>query len=285
MKSNPKANAPGQSEPVKALSNVLGQTKRVKVLVDEAALDLSSVNSVLKRGLEDQQPSPGIERALQKSEAIEGKVQQAADKLAVVNEALKDEVRERQLLESKLDAATQREETSRHAAVHDPLTGLPNRVLFNDRLAHGLAQAKRHGWNLAVMFIDLDDFKKINDTYGHDAGDTVLTTISARLSERVRDDDTVSRHGGDEFLYLITVVNNAQDLPAMAEKIIASIKTPCPITVGDRTILPCISASVGISMFPKDGSTADELIQQADKAMYRAKASKCRYAFASSTHG
>jgi len=280
MKSIQDPKKPGKNKPTKTLGKVLGKTKRVKVLIDEAAEDLSSVNSGLKRGFEDKHTSPGIDKVLEKSEATEDKVQLAAEELAVVNAALKVEVRERHLLENKLEAITQREETSRHAAVHDPLTGLPNRVLFTDRLEHGLAQAKRHGWHLAVMFIDLDDFKKINDTYGHDAGDTVLTTIASRLSESVRDDDTVSRHGGDEFLYLLTVVNDEQDLPAVAAKVIASIQMPCCVTVGDRTIHPSISASIGISIFPKDGNTVDALIQSADKAMYQAKASKGRFAFA-----
>ena len=280
MKTNPNANVPDSSEPVKALTKVLGQTKIVKVLVDEAAQDLSLVNSVLKQGLEARKRPPGIEKALEKSEIVEEKVQEAADKLSIVNAALKAEVRERHVLESKLEAVTEREEASRHAAVHDSLTGLPNRVLFNDRLEHGLAQAKRHGWNLAVMFIDLDDFKKINDSYGHDAGDSVLKTIATRLTDTVRDDDTVSRHGGDEFLYLLTAVKDGQDLPAVAEKIIASIQAPCHFQVGDRTVSQSISASLGISIFPKDGDTAEVLIQGADKAMYRSKKSDCRYAFA-----
>ena len=280
MKSTQDPKKPGKNKSTKTLGKVLGKTKRVKVLVDEAAEDLSSVNSGLKRGLEDKHTSHGIDKVLEKSEATEDKVQLAADELAVVNAALKVEVRERHLLENKLEAITQREESSRHAAVHDPLTGLPNRVLFKDRLEQSLAQATRHGWYLAVMFIDLDDFKQINDTYGHDAGDTVLTTIASRLTGCVRDDDTVSRLGGDEFLYLLTVVSDVKDLPAVAQKIIASIQMPCLIKVGEVTIHPRISASVGIAIFPKDGATADALIQSADKAMYLAKASKGRYMFA-----
>ena len=280
MKTKPGTHGPGQKKAGKALSKVLGQTEKVKVLVDEAAQDLSSVNSVLKQGLERGNTTPGIEIALGKSEAIEDKVQDAADKLSVVNAALREEVRERHDLEDKLEAVTEREEASRHAAVHDALTGLPNRVLFNDRLAHGLAQARRNGWGLAVMFIDLDDFKVINDTHGHDAGDSVLKTIAARLKERVRDDDTVSRHGGDEFLYLLTTVKNEKDLPVFAKKLIASIQAPCRVDVGDLTIHPSVSASVGIAIFPKDGDTADVLIQSADKAMYRAKARKSCFVFA-----
>ena len=280
MKTNPNPNVQNQKKTDKALTKVLGQAETVKVLVDEAAQDLCSVNSVLKQGLQESNATPGIDKALQKSEVIEDNVQDAADKLSIVNAALRDEVSERHVLESKLEALTEREEASRHAAVHDPLTGLPNRVLFNDRLEHGLAQAKRHGWSLAVMFIDLNDFKKVNDTYGHGAGDSVLKTIAARLTQRVRDDDTVSRHGGDEFLYLLTAVNDEGDLPAIAEKILASIQEPCSVNVGDVTIHPSIGASLGIAVFPKNGSTSNVLIQGADKAMYQAKTSKSRYAFA-----
>ena len=280
MKTNANTTAPGRRQPGKALTQVLGQTKIVKGLVEEAAQDLSSVNSVLKQGFDGRNATPVIEEALQKSEAVEDKVQVAADKLSVVNAALRHEVRERHVLENKLEAVTEREEASRHAAVHDPLTGLPNRVLFNDRLEHGLAQAKRHGCNLAVMFIDLDAFKQINDTHGHDAGDSVLKTVAARLTETVRDDDTVSRHGGDEFLYLLSAVKDVQDLSVIAEKVIASIQAPCSLQVGSHTFQHSIRASMGIAVFPKDGTTADALILSADKAMYRAKASACRYAFA-----
>lgn len=279
MKTNPDAELPGLNKPGKTLTKTLSQSEEVKGLVDEAAEGLSSVNVVLKQELVDRDSPTGVENALEKSETVELKVQEAAEKLSIVNLALKDEVRERHLLEFRLAAVTEREEASRYVAFHDPLTGLPNRALFNDRLEHGLAQAKRQGWNLAVMFIDLDDFKKINDSYGHDAGDSVLKTIAARLTENTRDDDTVSRHGGDEFLYLLTEVKNEQELTAIAEKIILSIQMPCGVSLGDLTINPSISASLGIAIFPKDGTTAEALIKSADKAMYQAKGSKSRYSF------
>jgi diguanylate cyclase (GGDEF)-like protein len=207
-------------------------------------------------------------------------VQEASEKLSVVNQALEGEVRERHLLEHQLATVIEQEEAARHAAFHDPLTGLPNRVLFNDRLEHGLARARRHGWTLAVMFVDLDDFKNINDSYGHDVGDGVLQTIAGRLKENTRGDDTVSRHGGDEFLYLLMEVRDEQDIKLIAEKIIKSIKAPCEISVGDLTVTPSINASIGISIFPADGSSADALVKSADKTMYQAKRDKSGYSFA-----
>ena len=184
------------------------------------------------------------------------------------------------MVDHQMAAAMEQEEGARYAALHDVLTGLPNRALFNDRLEHGIAQAKRHGWTLAMMFVDLDQFKRINDTYGHDAGDVVLQTTAQRLKESTRGDDTVSRQGGDEFLYLLTEIHDEKDIAMIAEKVIQTIQVPCNVRIRGLNINPSIGASIGISMFPKNGTTADTLIRRADEAMYRAKQNKCRYLFA-----
>ena len=280
MPTNSNSAGNSNSRPVKPLTKVMGQSAEIKDLVDEAAEELSSVSAVLRQEVSARGSPPGVESALEKTEIVEGKVQIAADKLSEVNLALKEEVRERNVLEFRLAAVTERAEASRNAALHDLLTGLPNRALFNDRLEHGLAQAKRHGGNLAVMFIDLDGFKQINDTHGHDAGDQVLKTIALRLTESTRNDDTVCRNGGDEFLFLLTEVDNQQNLILVAEKLVASIQMPCSVIIDNLKINPSISASIGIAIFPKDGSTAQALIQSADKAMYRTKGRASRYAFA-----
>jgi diguanylate cyclase (GGDEF)-like protein len=133
---------------------------------------------------------------------------------------------------------------------------------------------------LAVMFLDLDDFKDINDSHGHDAGDSVLQTIALRLKNNTRGDDTVSRHGGDEFLYLLTQIRDEKHIASIAEKIITAIQAPCDISVRGLNLRLSIKTSVGISVFPKDGATADALIKSADLAMYRAKQSKSGYSFA-----
>lgn len=267
-------------QPGEALTKVLSQSEEAKGLVKEAAADLSSVNAALKQELAQGDAPAGVESALEKSATVEVKVQEAAEMLTVVNLALKVEVEEQLVLEIQLAAVIEREEETRYIALHDALTGLPNRALFNDRLEHGLAQAKRQGWNLAVMFIDLDDFKAINDTYGHDAGDCVLKSIALRLMEMTRDDDTISRHGGDEFLFLLTEVENAQMLTSIAEKIIASIQAPCIFSADGKNIHLSVGASLGIAMFPYHGDTAQALIKSADTAMYQAKGSPLRYAFA-----
>jgi diguanylate cyclase (GGDEF)-like protein len=264
----------------KSLTKVLGQSEHVNELVSQSAEGLSSVNKALKTELEKGHAAPGVERALGKSEAIKDKVQEASEKLSVVNTALMGEVVERDKLEHQLAEITEQESEARYASFHDVLTTLPNRALFNDRLEHGLVQAKRHGWILALMFIDLDKFKSVNDTHGHDAGDVVLKTVAQRLSENARGDDTVSRYGGDEFLYLLTEVHQRADIEMIAKKIIKALRQPCPITVNGLAVSLKLSASIGISIFPGDASTADALIKSADEAMYRAKHIKAGYAFA-----
>lgn len=275
-----KASAPKGVKSSKSLTKVLDQSKQAKGLVVEAAKDLASVNTVLKQKLIERDPLPGVENAIEKSEAVEGKVQEASAKLSVVNLALKAEVKERHALESQLAAVTEQGQADHHAAFHDALTGLPNRALFNDRLEYGLAQAARHGWTLAVMFVDLDDFKIINDTHGHDVGDSVLRIIAGRLKENMRSEDTVSRLGGDEFLYLLMEVQDEQDVTLIAQKIIQSIQTPCNVNQPGLTVSPRVKASIGIAVFPRNGTTAETLIKSADTAMYQAKRTKLGYSFA-----
>jgi diguanylate cyclase (GGDEF)-like protein len=184
------------------------------------------------------------------------------------------------MVDYQLAAAIEQKDAADNAAFHDALTGLPNRALFNDRLEHGIAQAKRHGGSLAVMFVDLDKFKSVNDTHGHEAGDMVLKTAARRLKEHSRDGDTVGRIGGDEFLILLSEIQDEKDPATIAEKIIKAIEVPCDVSVRDLKISPSIGASIGIAIFPQDGATAEALISRADGAMYLAKKSKSGYLFA-----
>ena len=273
----PDVRSPANSKTGKSLTAVLGQTEHVKDLVEQSAQELSSVNSGLAQQIVQSQEPPGVREALEKIQAIEGKVQDASDKLTDVNVALEAEVDARHALEAQLLTLTQDEQAARHAALHDALTGLPNRTLFENRLEHGLAQARRHDRTLAVMFLDLDGFKKINDVHGHDVGDAVLRITADRLKEHARDDDTVGRFGGDEFVYLLTEIDGDPAAELVAQKIAEAIQRPCKLRVGELLI----NSSIGIAIFPRDGTTAGALISCADKAMYQAKRSKSVYAFAS----
>jgi two-component system cell cycle response regulator len=154
-------------------------------------------------------------------------------------------------------------------ALHDSTTGLPNRDLFNDRLTHAIAMAKRHAWTLAVMFLDLDRFKYINDTHGHAVGDAVLKEVAKRLFGHARDEDTVCRNGGDEFLYLLINPQGSENIRRIADALLQTIAQP--IDLGD--LKPIIETSIGIAVYPDDGTTGEQLIRNADSAMYRAKES------------
>lgn len=159
------------------------------------------------------------------------------------------------------------EEQVRHLAHHDPLTGLPNRRLLEDRLAQAFGLARRNGSQVAVMLVDLDRFKSVNDNRGHEAGDIVLREVAKRLRASVREVDTVARQGGDEFVVVLSELREAAAAERVARKIIAALAKP--MTVG-KTIVE-IGASVGIAIFPGDGRDAATLLAEADSAMYRAK--------------
>jgi diguanylate cyclase (GGDEF)-like protein/PAS domain S-box-containing protein len=154
-----------------------------------------------------------------------------------------------------------------HLAQHDFLTNLPNRVLLNDRIAQAIVQAKRRGSTLAVLFLDLDKFKHINDSIGHELGDKLLQSVAKRLADSVRSSDTVSRLGGDEFLILVSEAHSAVDASRAAEKIITALASPH--TIGEHELH--ITTSIGISIFPGDGDNPETLMQNADTAMYQAK--------------
>jgi len=147
------------------------------------------------------------------------------------------------------------------------MTGLANRNLFDDRLSSAISLARRHDWMLAVMFLDLDGFKKINDTHGHATGDAVLKEVARRLSLRSRDEDTVCRNGGDEFLYLLVDPQGRENIERIVRMICANIAQP--MAIGGLQL--AVAASMGVAVYPPDGATGDELIRNADTAMYRAK--------------
>jgi diguanylate cyclase (GGDEF)-like protein len=174
---------------------------------------------------------------------------------------------ERDALKVGLDAAREMKEEFRSLAYHDELTGLPNRSLLQDRLGLAIAHSARQATQLAVLFLDLDDFKAVNDSFGHASGDQVLVELAARIRASVRAGDTVARLGGDEFVVLLADVAGAQDAGSVATKVLAAVRAP--FRLGGREI--SISASVGVSVFPRDGKSPEDLVRYADSAMYREK--------------
>ena len=161
------------------------------------------------------------------------------------------------------------EEIISFQAYHDQLTHLPNRVLFKDRLELAIAQAQRRTGALAVMFIDIDRFKLVNDTFGHAEGDLLLRAIASRLSATLRRGDTLARLGGDEFTVLLPDINQPEDAEVIARKVLDALATPVRLSQGEFRA----TVSVGIALFPRDGTTAEDLTRHADAAMYQVKRS------------
>jgi diguanylate cyclase (GGDEF)-like protein len=153
-------------------------------------------------------------------------------------------------------------------ALFDPLTQLPNRRLLADRTRQALSHAKRDGGQFALLFVDLDKFKPVNDRYGHAVGDQLLQAVAHRLRVCVRESDTVARVGGDEFVVLLTVVHQTSDTTCVAEKIHASLRLPFDLPLGQSVQ---ISSSIGVALYPEHGLDEATLSHHADLAMYTAK--------------
>ena len=197
------------------------------------------------------------EELKQANELLEIQVAQRTSELKSANGKLIQDLEERKRVEQSI----------RHMAHHDALTGLPNRALFRDRLTHAMAQADRYHQILAVLFLDLDRFKAINDTLGHNVGDELLKLTAERLRSCIRDCDTVARLGGDEFTIIVDDIVEIQDAAVVAQKILDTISQPFNLH-GHEVF---ISVSIGLTLYPNDDENADNLLRNADSAMYRAK--------------
>lgn len=200
-------------------------------------------------------------QTLESSKKIAKALADAYQQLETVNVQLEQKVQRRTL---ELSLANRRLE---FMATHDSLTGLPNRLLLYDRLDQAIKKGCRSKNSFALFFIDLDDFKRVNDTFGHAVGDQVLQMVAEVLSRSVRVSDTVARLAGDEFALILDDVHEASDIEIVANKISAALSRPLPIL--DTSI--SITASIGVSLFPPHGSDADSLLRKADQAMYGAK--------------
>ncbi|MGA8004537.1 MAG: diguanylate cyclase [Burkholderiales bacterium] len=169
------------------------------------------------------------------------------------------------------------EERIRRVAHHDSLTGLPNRLLFNDRLAQSIRLARRDNRKFALLFLDLDKFKQVNDEFGHDAGDELLQQVAAMIRRELRDSDTVARVGGDEFTVILPDVARPEDAEIVARKIVAALSAPIRLERKGRSVE--IGSSIGVALYPSDAADADALVSAADAAMYEAKQAGRDYVF------
>lgn len=278
----PKSQAPAApSIPVEALETALEKSHWVKAKVEAVADDVASANVVAMDRIAEGATTLPAAQVLQDGLDVEAAVQEVADDLQEVTSKLShgvDEVkaveqvlsRSREALadsEQALSASRDAERAASHRAMHDQKTGLPNRSLFDDRLSQAIAGAERHGWMLAVLFLDLDRFKQVNDTHGHAAGDAVLRVVAQRLMGHARDEDTVCRNGGDEFLYLLINPGSRENVARVAGLVRAAIAEP----IGLEALQFEITPSIGIALYPEHGLDADGLVAHADTAMYQAK--------------
>ena len=208
----------------------------------------------------------GEEALRQVQGTLERRVKARTKELARANAGLEAEIAERRLADQRVV----------HMAHHDALTGLPNRTLLADRVGQAIARAHRSGGKLAVLFLDLDRFKNVNDSFGHAVGDMLLTAVAARLTASRRDEDTVARLGGDEFIISIPDVADAAEAESVAARILADLAKP--FTISGHQLHA--DGSIGIALYPRDGDTAETLMRNADTAMYHAKESgRANYQF------
>jgi diguanylate cyclase (GGDEF)-like protein len=210
-----------------------------------------------------------VRRAQRILEEQEGRIKAARDTLELQVEARTDELkRTNSQLQGEIAERRQAESKLNYLAYHDPLTGLANRRCFIERLEQSLRESAEQDRQLAVLFIDLDQFKQVNDSLGHGVGDELLVAVAARLTEQVRLIDMLARLGGDEFICLMEGVRDEDEVALVANEIIDAFERP--FGLGDNELF--LSASVGVSLFPRDGASVVELMRNADTAMYRAKA-------------
>jgi diguanylate cyclase (GGDEF)-like protein len=178
-------------------------------------------------------------------------------------------------IQEELAGAQEREKRARYLAFHDDLTALPNRRYFRERLGRALTNQGTGPPHLAVIYLDLDDFKALNDTYGHATGDALLNLIAERLAHALRAEDLVSRLGGDEYACLITGVSSRDRLQHIASTLVESVSAP--FKIGTLTLK--VRPSIGIAVCPSDGTTTDDLMKAADTAMYGAKRKRSSFSF------
>jgi diguanylate cyclase (GGDEF)-like protein len=188
-------------------------------------------------------------------------LERALSSLSERNRQLQAEIAERQRMEAQM----------RHQATHDTLTGLPNRALFHDRLEHAMQRAPRADQGFALVLLDIDGFKAINDTYGHPAGDALLKAIASRLAALVRSNDTVARLGGDEFALIVEDFDEMPLLMERCQQIVVALAAPYPLHGRDGAFVAKVSASLGVALWHGSEQSDEQLIQNADRALYQAK--------------
>jgi diguanylate cyclase (GGDEF)-like protein len=242
--------------PASAAAKTLAE-REAAVLAREQAVDLREEGIRLREKALRDQEEHAMTQAVALSTPAEAQLREANESLVIATVSA----------QATAEAAEQDAARMLYVAEHDILTGLPNRSVLTDRLAQSIALAQRHGKKVALMYLDLDNFKHINDSLGHGVGDQLLQSAAKRLQACVRRSDSVTRQGGDEFVVLLAEVAQVQDAALTAEKLIEAMAEPHLID-GHRLH---VTLSIGISLYPDDSKDAEEMVRNADTAMYHAK--------------
>ncbi|MEN3362972.1 MAG: hypothetical protein V7606_246 [Burkholderiales bacterium] len=277
-------------------TGALDRSAQIEAQVEECAEQISAITAALKVDVTPVLATTDLELALAQSELVRQKIEKCAEELHTLNTALSQEMRERRRSEralagmqvrligaqidvlearSELTRVKDERERARYFAFHDSLTGLANRNLFSDRLEHALTHSKRYGTLLAVMCVNVDKFKAINEAHSHYVGDKVLQTMAQRLHDAVRSADTVCRTEGDQFLLLLEDVAAVDAAEFIARKVIRAIAQPFDV----ESLRLIVTACIGVALYPRDGKTAETLINNADSAVSVAKRGSARFAF------
>ena len=271
------------------VERALEQSNAVKAKVEECAEKISATNAVVQKKIANGSTTLSAPKTLAQGRQVEEKVQDVAVDLDKVTETLAKGIEKLRQLEVDLSksraalaesnialaATIKAEKEARQLALHDSKTGLPNRDLFDTRLEQAISMAKRHNWTLALMFIDLNGFKNINDDHGHFVGDVVLKEVANRLLQHAREEDTVCRNGGDEFLYLLVNPQGSENIERIAGNIVHRISQPLQLENRHLVVRP----SIGVAIYPNSTQSAEDLISLADSAMYQANWGATGYAF------
>lgn len=259
-----------------ALSKIRTQLADARGVLTGCATDLDRLDAILAREL-----PLGVARAgaLSCQRRVRACLDGLGNVLAGADRTIDGVMRDRLALDAELARLVEQEQAARRAAFRDPLTGLADRTLFVNRLEHGLEQAKRRKWTLAVMVLDVDRLGAVNELLGRAAGDEVLKTIARRLGVATRGEDTVGRGEGGEFLYLLMDFRDAENVAMIAERFVRTIGAPCELMLGDRAAAPSVTVGIGVAIYPKDGATAAQLMKAARAALAKAKAHRIAVAF------
>jgi len=264
-----------------AFDRIQTEVARLGKGLDACAADLASIESVIAHELASHRLPAVMGGVLARHRALRERIAEAHAALGAVDRTIEAAIGEQRSFDEKLRTLIEQEEAARRFALCDSLTGLANPTLFRNRLDHGLEQAQRRKWTLAVMVLAVDGLGAVNDLFGRDVGDEVLKTIARRLGTATRGEDTVGRGSGGEFLYLLMDFRDAENVAMIAERFVRTITQPCDVSTAAGHVHPAVTVSIGVAMYPRDGAVAAALVDSARKALAKAKEHRTPVAFAS----